>query len=140
MNYSIKSILAPIDFSEGAENALRLAVAIAERHQASIHLLNIVSAYAIAPALENASHADEQLALLVASAREHLDKYKDDIVRDNHLTVTVTAEFGTVYNNICNYVVVNDIDLVIMGAHGISGNYTQQIVNHAPIPVLTLKV
>lgn len=145
MNYTLKKILVPIDFSLSAENALRMAVAMAERHDAAIHLLNIVPTSALTPALEIAGRADEQLALLIASAQEHIDNCKGDITADHQLTVTATAEFGAVYSNICNYVIINDIDLVVMGTHGISGwkefligSTAMAVIKGCACPVLTV--
>lgn len=42
MNYQIKNILVPIDFSEPVNNALEVAIAMANRHNADIHLLHVV--------------------------------------------------------------------------------------------------
>lgn len=145
MDYAIKKILVPIDFSPNADNALRIAVAMAKRHGAAIHLLNVVPVYTLSPALQVASNMDKQLDLLIKAGQEHLDNYKKDIEREHQLTVTATAEFGAVYGNICNYVVVNHINLVVMGTHGISGweefligSTAMAVIKECRCPVLTI--
>ena len=46
MTYQIENILVPTDFSETANNAIRVAIGMAIRQKANIHLLQVVeSAY-----------------------------------------------------------------------------------------------
>ncbi|NJO24531.1 MAG: universal stress protein [Bacteroidia bacterium] len=121
MNYQIKNILVPIDFSEASNNALQMAIAMANRHKAAIHLLHIVQPQLIVdPAgLHTAVPGIEQT--LLQDAKENIEKHKAIIQKTNQLVVSTHVEIGTVAICISNYVLNDKKDLVVMGTHGTSG-------------------
>lgn len=121
MKYGIQQILVPTDFSEHAKNAVRIAVTIAKRHNAAIHLLNIVPNQQLPPTLDRVENSLDNMAAAMVNAKQLLEQCVEKLQARNSLNVFSLAEFGSVDVNASNYVVKNNIDLVVMGTHGISG-------------------
>ena len=124
----IQSVLVPLDGSELAEEALSYAVPIAERHGASIHLVNVISKSALA------SEDDE--------ARAYLDKVIEARVNgaQPHLRI------GDAPDEIINVADELDEPLIVMTTHGrtgvgrwIYGSVADKVVHAAEAPVLLLR-
>ncbi|MEO6521912.1 MAG: universal stress protein [Mucilaginibacter sp.] len=121
MKYSIKNILVPTDFSETADNALRVALAIGERHGATVHLINIVTTHLLLPSMASVSGAGDEMAMLISSSKEELESYRLRAINEGQRGLVAVSEFGTVSSNAAAYVANHHIDLVVMGTHGTSG-------------------
>lgn len=146
MTYEIENILVPTDFSETANNAVRVAVGMAIRQKSILHLLHVVESGHMSitpegsgimgslemPDLKNASN------LLVRQMQHISDIHKN-------LSVKILLDTGAVSQCVNKYIQENNIDLVIMGAHGISGvkdyfmgTNTYEVIKHAACPVLSI--
>lgn len=145
MIFQIKKILAPVDFSPTANNALQVAIAMANRHNASIHLLHTVQPrlYIDPTGIHGAAAGAEQI--LVTDAKDNLEKHKSAIQKNNRLTITTSVEMGTVAISTRNYVFSHQIDLVVMGTHGASGwnefflgSNAMSTIKECSCPVLTI--
>jgi nucleotide-binding universal stress UspA family protein len=142
----VRRILVPFDFSDYSREALSSAIDVAESAGAKIELLHIVedrfhpafygpffqSVYDMEPDIEQRSqrHLREEIAVLDAG----------DIV------TKVTAFGGHPARDISRYAERNEIDLVVMSTHGLTGiehflmgSVAEKTVSHAPCPVLTVK-
>ncbi len=147
----MNKILVPIDFSENAKNALRVAAEIACTSGASLEMLhvNLASIYAT-PLSEFAVAAD-----YVAEDREYdekaaieLEKLKLELFnnpRFSKLDVTIRVEDGFLFSTVNNVATDDDIDLVVMGTKGASGvnefligSNTEKVIRTAPCPVLAI--
>lgn len=140
-------ILWPTDFSDVLESG-RYAAAFAEQFDAQLHVLNIVQPM---PQPELAVYFPQGVDLsgtekeLVDSARSKLRR----VVEPLGLTadrIVCHAEVGSVWNRICDYAAEQDIDLIILSTHGLTGlrhvligSIAERVVQHAPCPVLTVK-
>lgn len=120
MNYSINKILIPTDFSDSANNALNLALQMAQRQSAEIHLLHIIQLHKLVPPTEANPHANFT-ELVINSAIEQMKRLKVEFENNYNCKVFTTVEFGGISINTNEYVKKNDIDLVIIGTHGTSG-------------------
>ncbi len=146
MTYEIKNILVPTDFSEIANNAVRVAIGMALRQKANLHLLHAVESAYIGitpdgsgimgslemPDLENAS------ILLVRQMQHITDIHKN-------LSVKILLDTGAVSQCVNKYIQEQNIDLVVMGAHGTSGvkeyfmgTNTYEVIKQASCPVLSI--
>ncbi len=146
MTYEIKNILVPTDFSETANNALRVAVGMAIRQHANVHLMHVVESANIGitpdgygllgtlqmPDLDNA-------AGLLIKHQQHIS------VANSGLSVKTVLDTGNVSNCINKYVQENNINLVVMGTHGNSGvkdyfmgTNTYEVIKQAACPVLSI--
>jgi len=143
----IKNILAPTDFSLHSEHALRYACALAERLDATVHLIHVLSEIVPAgpdPLLmpvmppqfyeENEQRAKETLASLP----------RPGWCQPKGLVTSV--RWGNPVDAIVEYSVEQPIDLIVIATHGrtglshvLLGSVAERIVREAPCPVLTIR-
>jgi len=145
MSAPAQRILVPTDFSETAARALDLALDLARRFAAEIHLLHV------RVLLEDPHHEEEyhrELERLMTRedqrTREVLGNARDatrQVVVHPHL-VRGLSEAET----ICETVSDLGCDLVVMGTHGrrglkhfLLGSVAERVVRSCPIPVLTVR-
>ncbi|MFZ0595534.1 MAG: universal stress protein, partial [Flavobacterium sp.] len=141
----MKKILVPTDFSEHAEDALRVAAQIAKKNNSEIvilHMLELPSQMSDA-VLGGASIPETML--FMKKANEMLDEissrpYLDDI------SVTEIVKMDKPIHGISQVSKDYDVDLIIMGSHGSSGieelligSNTEKVVRNSEIPVLVIK-
>ena len=111
-SYTIKKIIVPIDLSETSLNALDSAVALAQRHNASLVLLNVVetefefldagfSSFSV-----NSNAGDVITALAGGLQHRHM------------VTPAVVQEEGHVSQTILKAALLHHADLIVMGTHG----------------------
>ena len=119
MNTEIKNILVPTDFSEKSNNAVEMAVQMALRHHARIILFHIVNNYYILDrsgkqvigsetVKENAERAESKLSLI----KEYIQQ------KHSSLEIEVRIKNENLVDSINDFVVTEDIDLVVMGTSG----------------------
>lgn len=141
----MKRILVPTDFSQHAENALKAAAQIAKKTNSEIHLLHILEIPNQMNDAFSASADIPEVMLFIKKGKEALEKLKEkSYLKD--ITVTYSEQIGRVHEGILSYTNKNDIDLIIMGSHGISGiqevligSNTEKIVRLSNTPVLVIK-
>lgn len=141
-----KNLLAPTDFSEFSEVAVRYAKEFATAFNATLHLIHVLedptplarsaSSYAMLPDIrhEMLSDANEQLNQLLTSDE------------DNQITTEKVAIWGEPFVEIIRYAREQDIDIIVLGTHGrgavahsIMGSVAERLVRKAPCPVLTVR-
>ncbi len=145
MNYQIKNILVPVDFSEASNNALEVALAMANRHNANIHLLHVVKPqFFIDPTGMHGVVADVQQTL-VGDAKANIRKHKEAIERKTQMMVNTHVAVGNVAMCISNYVLNSQKDLIVMGTHGTTGwnefflgSTAMATIKECACPVLTI--
>lgn len=142
----LQRILAPTDFSPGAEPALRWAMGLAERFGARVTLLHVldlslgalaglspdVAAMPATVELADRARADahEQMRRLVARFPDATSLLREGTARA--AIIEVAREIGA--------------DLIVMGTHGRTGlakvffgSVAEHVVRHSPVPVLTVR-
>lgn len=145
---NIDRILLPTDFSESSRQALPYAVALAEAHDAELHLLHANVLHASDPA--NPSHHFPEMESVTTELEERADTRMESIVEEHApepLTVVRDQRRGiSAPPVILEYVDENEIDLVVMGTHGrrglrhlMLGSVTEEVVRRASCPVLTAR-
>jgi len=157
----IKRLLVPTDFSEASTAAVTYGVALARAFNAQLILLHVVSSQELDVAVERERVVEELLADSSSPAEPHLDDVTRHVVREEFGTILspqeehdVRAEYvlrsggaGGPHLEIVHYAKDNDIDLIVMGAHGRSfvahlltmGSVAEKVVRWAPCPVLTVR-
>ncbi len=143
----LRRILVPTDFSKNSENALRYAVAFADKFAAELHLLHVVQDLAlfIPDTVAVSPIAAPPVDQLTAAVREGLLK----VVREHGLEgrpVCPEVREGVPFHEIIRYAKDKDVDLIVMGTHGrtglahvLLGSVTEKVVRKAPCPVLTVR-
>ncbi|MFZ6012549.1 MAG: universal stress protein [Bacteroidota bacterium] len=141
----MKNILVPCDFSKTAEEAFKFAVSIANQSKGQIHVLYVIDITFLRdnPTLENSFAFD--LNFLTEIEKEAEQKFQ--IMRGHYAPLTMPVKFTHVISSLTaeieNYIVANQIDLVLMGTHGDSkatfGSNTEKIVRNSTVPVLSIR-
>ena len=140
----MKKILVPTDFSNNALKAVDYAVAIAEKADAEIILLN---ALAVVDTTFSSRKAvfEEYNNSLAADMREQLKDLQQTVEKKS--TVKITTKFlkGSIADSILKCAVDEDVNLIVMGTRGASGiermlwgSTTAGIIGNTTIPVLAI--
>ena len=140
---AVRRVLAPIDFSDASESALRHAKEIALTYGAEIDLLHVVDE----PMYPSAYEIDS-FNFPVQEAIEATEKHLADLARDllGHEHAMVKAVSGRPVERILDYVEDNEVDLLVMATHGrtglgrlLMGSVAERVIRQSPIPVFLVK-
>jgi nucleotide-binding universal stress UspA family protein len=141
-----RKILVPLDGSNFAEHALSMAVALARRSRASIHLVTVTTPITAAylegvfvgsADLEAEAAAQRQgyLEAIMARLRERID-----------VPITGEVAHGEVSSTLCDLAGTGEYDLVVMATHGRSpfgrfwmGSVADEMIRHATLPLLLVR-
>lgn len=141
--YPYDSVLVPTDGSDCATAALDVGVDVADTVGADLHLLSVIDI----PTLGADGRVDIELTLLEESAEEILDAAGERAAAAGVEPVASVVEAGpSVHRSIVAYVESNDVDLLVVGTHGLTGlervvlgSVTESLVRSAPVPVLAVR-
>ena len=143
----INKLLVPTDFSEQAMHALKIAVKLAKKYNADIYLLHLLEMPELVvdgPGPQNTSELPEALYFMKL-AHKKFDKLLSSPLLKG-IKVIEAAEFDGAFEGIMDYVEKYDIDLIVMGSHGVNGleeffigSNTEKVVRYAKVPVLVIK-
>ncbi len=141
----MNKILVPTDFSEQAENALKVAAMLAKKHDAEIYLLHMMEIPMSHTDPINA-HSDipEALFFMKLAHKKFEDLMDSDFLEG--LTVHETVKADITFNEIKDACKELDVDLIVMGSHGASGikemfvgSNAEKVVRTSEVPVLVIK-
>lgn len=145
-NYYIKNILVPTDFSDIANNALKTAIAIAKRQDAKICLFHVVenTNYIMLYPRDFAAFATAGVEMK-KGIEESIEKFANKTADKSGIEINHQVVSGNVSDEICSKAFNENIDLIVMGTHGISGireffigSNAYSVVKNAPCPVLSI--
>jgi nucleotide-binding universal stress UspA family protein len=139
--FIIQNIVVPIDLSETSLNAFDTAVALAKRHGAELHMINVIepafdtfheeSTFSSISTLSNSS----DVLTALAGAVQHAHNLKPHIIQGE----------GNAVDTIIKRSLSLQSSVIVMGTHGASGyrdgfvgSTTYGVVKHATCPVLTI--
>jgi universal stress protein A len=130
-------VLFPVDFSEPSRACLREGIALlGAEPPREIHLLYVLRTPADFSAWQGDPRA-EALELLAGIARP---------LREEGRSVRTAVVIGHPATEICRYGAGEGIDLIVLATHGrtglkhiLLGSTAEQVVRHAPCPVLILR-
>lgn len=135
---NIKNILVPHDFSPGSHQALSYALNLANRTDATLHLVyaEVLHGSAYDPQKESPSEREE--------IHKHLLKHATDL--PEHRIIRKVVRDLAVGPALLNYAEEYDIDLIVMGTHGrrgvqrlFIGSAAEEVVRRANCPVVTVR-
>ena len=143
----IRTILAPTDFSVHSVKALKYACGLAERFNAEIHLLHVLSDFVpagpdplLTPVLPPDFYTESETQSLAT-----LDKALDPSW-GKPASVTKTVRWGDTAEEIVSEARDKGVDLVVIATHGrtglehvLLGSVAERIVRECPCPVLTIR-
>ncbi len=139
-----ETVLVPTDGSERSTTALSHAIDLADRHDATVHVLYVVeSSSAFARDLDAETEA-EVYGSLTAAGEEAVGAVAAE-VRAAGLAVETAVDRGVPHEEILAYVDHAGIDVVVMATAGrtgqareLVGSVAERVVRAAPVPVLTV--
>ncbi|WP_343696692.1 universal stress protein [Flavobacterium sp.] len=141
----MKRILVPTDFSEHAEDALKVAAKIAKKNDSEIIILHMLELpHQTNDAIFGGVSIPETM-LFMKKANETLDKVSNSSFLDG-IPITEIVKMDKPIHGITQVSKEYDVDLIIMGSHGSSGieelligSNTEKVVRNSEIPVLVIK-
>lgn len=141
----MKKILVPTDFSEEAENALKVAAQLAKDYDSEIYLMHMLELpLHQVDALSSHSELPEAMFFMKLAHKRFEDVMQKDYLKG--ITVHETVEFKKGFSNIKEICSDHKIDLIVMGSHGIDGfkemfigSNAEKVVRNSSVPVLVIK-
>ncbi len=140
----MKRILVPTDFSVQAENALKVAAQIARKNNCEIYIEHSLSMPSHLNDTGQVSSLPESLYFIRLAENEFVKLRKRPYLSD--VQVYEAIGHGEIYDDVKQTVTEKQIDLIVMGSHGLSGfkemfigSNTEKVVRTSKIPVLVIK-
>jgi len=145
-NFALKHILVPVDFSQCSLKALQYAVAFARQFKASITLLYVVQPYYLPGDFTGGlDYAALEKEIEENSARELASIAAKQVGKKAPWKVLL--RMGRPVDQIIRLADELNADLIILATHGhtglkhvVLGSTAENVVRHAPCPVLTVRV
>lgn len=144
----MKRILSPIDFSEVSLNALEFAVAIGEKEQSNITILNIFTPSDFNKILKS-DHVKEEYDELLEIAESKLTAISKEILKESATKGLQSCEFrlksGKIVDVLTEMAKEEKYDLIVIGTTGHSayerkylGGQAEKIIEHTNCSVLCI--
>jgi nucleotide-binding universal stress UspA family protein len=152
----MKRILFPTDFSDAANNALNVAVSLAQNANAELlvlHSLNSVQQYVdismtSAGDLTMPGMQPEVVMEAIKQQKEQVSKQMSDLEKklsNNGVLISTFISESELEREINEFSAKHNIDFIVMGTHGSSGlreafmgSNAQKVVRKSKVPVLTV--
>jgi nucleotide-binding universal stress UspA family protein len=140
-----KQILVPTDLSEGAEQALDYACALARTLGAQVHLLNVIGIPSFGVPELGLAMATTMIDQQVVDSQTAIDLLAQ--TKCNARVGQVLVKTGDARDVINETAKQLGIDLIVMGTHGrrgisraLLGSVAENVVRTAPCAVLTVRL
>ena len=143
---TIKRILCCVDFSSNADDAFKASIDMAGKYGAQLHLLHVL------PPVVNPLVTDIDIAIPEESSKALVQKLEEQMIEeyankiDPAIDHVIAVKDGHVSSEILNYLLDETIDLVILGAYGLSGvelvlfgSVAKRIAHKAPCSVMIVR-
>ncbi|MFP2997304.1 universal stress protein [Spongiivirga sp. MCCC 1A20706] len=140
----MKQILVPIDFSETSSYALETAANIAREHNSHIILLHMLRGVQL-------DFDDSKFDGFMEASyyRDMVKKRIDGFLENGYLkdvSYRTIIQNYRIFKEVGNVALEHEVDLIVMGSHGVSGIFdqfvgsnTEKVVRSAEVPVLVIK-
>jgi universal stress protein A len=145
MAINIGTILVPIDFSDNAPAVIEWAAHLAQEHESTVVLFHAYHLPVEFQQLEGAYLPPDFWANVKAEAQQSLGRFEEQLRADG-LTVRSVVREGYAATAIVDEATEQEVDLIVIGSHGLSGlkhlllgSIAERVVQKAPCPVLTVK-
>ncbi len=141
----IQNILIPIDFSPCSKNAVKVAVELAARWEAHLHLLNVIAMPAPHPDIGSHVIIEPMLEESHEEVHQSFEALEDEIPGLRVVNYHVKDIVGQVTVAIQEEIQSKKIDMVIMGTKGshdrlerLLGSISSEVISSCRLPVLVI--
>jgi nucleotide-binding universal stress UspA family protein len=144
----INNVLLTTDFSPLSNEATEIALKVAKRTHAKLHILHVVALPSHVLLDNNGDLLDDcEMDNSLPRARKEEAYQKLNEWKNNHdIDTELLVRFGHFNEESVKYAAEIHADLIIMGSHGvhnykdkITGSHTEYVAMHSTSPVLTIK-
>ncbi len=146
-NNTIKRILTPTDFSKNGNLAIKHAASIASVHKAELYILHAIEIPVSAFNIYSYDMVKEDISGITKIAQHKLNELVTKIKKDFKIDVKAICSTGNPALEITSAVNAKNIDMVIMGTHGVHGlneyivgSNAYKTVTLCPCPVITFQL
>lgn len=143
----MKKILVPIDFSDEARYACKVAATIAKQTGSEIILLHMldIPTDAIDPLESDITRGGAQTILFMKGIHKRFEKLKKQPFFEG-VKLNENVKFHKAFEGVIEESKNHDVDLIVMGSQGATGlkemlvgSNTEKVVRKSDIPVLVIK-
>ena len=144
MNNAIKNILIPLDFTRKNEKFLNIAAAVANRHGAKVHVLNVVPFSLLGTGSVSSGKFFFHGNAMIESAEKQLATCKMVMSKNTNEDVIAQHTIGSVATEVLIYSNQKNIDLLLMPVQypkrrpGFISSNTYEIIANSAVPVMTI--
>ena len=143
---NLKRILVPTDFSDYSQTALKYGCELANRFDATLHIIHAVEEFRALTPDSGMLLAPDYMQQLTQAAERELQKLPDpDWFSGGEARTVRSVQQGSPFLEVIRYAKENEIDLIVIGTHGrtglthvLLGSVAEKVVRKAPCPVLTV--
>ncbi len=144
-NRLMKKILVPTDFSNEAENAIKVAAQLSRKHDCELILLHMLD-LPLTQLNDGGTPTDlpEAVYFMKLAHKEFEEVMSKDYLKD--ITIHEMVDFHDIATGILETCRTNDVDLIVMGSHGADGlkemfigSNAEKVVRTSETPVLVIK-
>jgi len=132
----LRRVLVGCDFSPDSSLALQHALSLAQEFEAELHLMHVLE--------PSTGLAEELQRSLMDALQQRLSALIPEAAQ-TWCRVTTTLSVGQPHEELSQYAVNHDIDLIVLGVRGHSlverllvGSTTDRVLRQAPCPVLSV--
>lgn len=145
INFKVKKIMVPYDFSANADKAISHAAFIASMVKADLYLVHVINKSElvdiILPLMKLKTNK-----VVIDLVNQRLGDVSNKIRKDYGVTPKTIVSTGNITSELVNLAEENKVDLIIMGTQGkdsksdlFLGSTAYRLVTKAPMPVMTIK-
>ena len=138
-----KKVLAPTDFSAASIHSLNYAIGVCQEMGASLTLVHVVPTLFPPDSSHIGALVEEKR--LVKDAKLFLENFREKQIPESIAGASVVLT-GSPWHEITELAASGKFDLIVIGTHGHTalkhlwlGSTTENVVRHAPCPVLTVR-
>jgi len=145
MDFKIRNICVPMNFSETASNALRMGIRFTLANRAELHVIHVIKSMELKQFANVRKKVLDMLKGAVKRTIKEMAKSDDEKIDIVTLLINFEVNMGTVGTAIAEFEKEFEIDLTIIGTHGvksikevIAGTTAMDILKHTSCPALTI--
>jgi nucleotide-binding universal stress UspA family protein len=137
----MKKIIAAIDYSTTAGNALQFAANLAREFKADLVLFNV---YHMSVHAGNSLVTPKQVDDLITSNEDRLEQLANETAREYQINVDCFVDTGDTVKELEDYTITHTADLIVMGmdsnlaAYKVFGNTTTAAIRRLNVPLLVI--